>query len=446
MTGMLNFRNYILWMMTVAPVAVAAEFTLRDEGKLKGDFIRLSEDGTMDMRSPFSLEPLTLDSGHVLKVSLGSEDEGGEMPDQRIFLVNGDVLPASITHLDAEMMRVTSPFFGELEVPRKMVDSVQLGIVEEKVIYDGFGTEEEWVFGMDGSRMWKLTNDVMVSSGQGLVTRDFKLPEKYAIRFVLRWVDQPNFRLYFGDPLKALGERTDRYYLHFGMAGLLLKREAAGSEREVLLALNNRRPDQYADKSVDLEVRVDQSKGLVHLYINGQLEGKYKDVLPELPKGAGISLVSHTQGKTRQFVSGFQITGWDDRGDRHRSEERGEGDEDSLIGRNGERFGGELQAIEDGVEGKVFRFKSDYKKDVILLPESEVSTVFFAKAKDTDVLEGVEGWVVGFSGDGRLALNDCEYEEGVLKFTHPLLGKIELKREVVGWLEKRKVPKAKKIK
>jgi hypothetical protein len=443
---MLNFRNYILWMMSFAPVGVAAEFTLLDEGKLKGDFIRLSEDGTIGMRSPFSLEPLTLDSGHVLKVLLAAPLENQEIPDQRIFLVNGDVIPASITHLDSEIIRVTSPFFGELEVPRKMVDSVQLGIVEEKVIYDGFGAEEEWVFGMDGSRMWKLTNDVMVSSGQGVATRDFKLPEKYAIRFVLRWIDQPNFRLNFGDPLKAGGERSNRYFLHFMMAGLSLKREMEGEGREVLMALNNRRPDQYADKSVDLELRVDQSKGLVHLYINGQLEGKYEDVLTELPEGSGISLVSYAQGKARQFVSGFQITAWDDRGDRHRTEERGDMDEDSLIGRNGERFGGELQAIEDGDGGKVFRFKSDYQKDAIELPESEVSTVFFAKAKDTDVLEGVEGWVVGFSGDGRLALNNCEYEEGVLKFTHPLLGKIELKSEVVGWLEKRKVPKAKKIK
>lgn len=445
MIGMLNFKHFIFLGSFFPTIAVAADILLGDDAKLSGEFQGIGEDGVMSVLSPFSEVPLKLDAGHLLKVDFGAVKEGVDLPDQRVFLVNGDVLPARIEHLDEKIMHVVSPFFGEIQIPREMVDSVQLGIVPERMIYNGTGKLSDWNVGQTDGRGWRLNNNVMTASGHGMISREFKLPDKYIIRFDYSWSEQPNFRLIFADPLKPEGKRVDRYYLQYGMMGLEIKREGAKNLQDTTIALLHRKPEHFSGKEISIEIRVDRTKGSLHLYVNGELEGRYKDSVPAIPQGSGIVLVSQSPGNNKQIVSNFQITEWDDRGDRHRSEERGEGTEDSLIGRYGERFGGQMEAVTDGDGSKVYRFKSDFQKEPILLPESEVSTVFFAAAKGSKDLESAEGLVIRLSGDGQLALKACEVGEETIKMIHPFLGVIELKREAVTMLERRAIPKAKRI-
>jgi hypothetical protein len=104
------------------------------------------------------------------------------------------------------------------------------------------------------------------------------------------------------------------------------------------------------------------------------------------------------------------ILEWDDRGDRHRSEERGDGKADSLIGRYGERFGGKLESIRSDGAATVYVFKSDFQKEPLQLPEEEVSTVFMGGEGKPSQSAATDGLILGLRGQGSMRVSTCVLE------------------------------------
>ena len=427
--------------------ATAAEVALRGDNKLTGEVVSMDEKGTISLVSPISRMLLKVRGEQVEKVDFGNPETLSDIPDQRVELTNGDVLPLKIEELDGDVLKAVSPAMGSLEIPRKVVSSIQLGIVPERMVYsgpDGFGG---WIRDVNGSRNWNATGESFVAEGQGTISRELNLPEKFIVRFKLSWRNHPNFRFSFADPLEKVGQRVDRYFLQFAGAGLEIKRESKGkdSNRYTPIVLLSRSPEQFPGNRVEIEIRVDRNRGLMHLYLDGELEGRYTDPIPDIPAGNGISLVSQAARESEQTVSEIEVLEWDDRGDRHRTEDRGDGKNDSLIGRFGERFGGTLTSVNPGEEGPVYLFKSDFQPAPIELPQEEVSTVFFANGRAAADLKDIEGVVLKLRGGGEIRASSCVFGEKTVKVTHPLLGSMEIDRGGVSSLERRDIPKAKAI-
>ena len=94
-------------------------------------------------------------------------------------------------------------------------------------------------------------------------------------------------------------------------------------------------------------------------------------------------------------------------------------------------------------QGQVFRFKSDFQNDPLEIPESDVSTVFFA-SKDAKAPAAVDHpFLLRLRGDGVLSVSSCRFNEETDAAAHPLLGKLEFRREGIVALER---PKPKKPK
>jgi len=445
MTGTLISRASLLTFVSAAIVGAAEVETIGD-GRLTGELVAMDLEGVITLVTPVSEKPLKLKSDRVSTVDFGMENNPGQVPDQRIRLINGDVLPASIEYLDDNTLRAKSPYLGNIDIPRSVVDSVQLGIAPQKLVFGESEDFEGWQRGSRDSRDWKIENGNLSVSGQGEISRKIDLPEKFVIRFDLIWNNNPNFRFTFADPLEGKSERVDRYFLQFGAAGLEIKRESTGENRYTPILMLSRRPDQFAGNRLKIEIRVDRTRGRLHLYLNDELEGRYTDPVPNIPRGSGISLASRAPSETEQTVEDLEVLVWDDRGDRHRAEARGDGKKDAIIGRYGERFGGRLISINDGEEGKVFLFKSDFQNEPLALPEVEVSTVFFGGGSEKSTVDEFEGLVLLLSGQGEIRVDECEFGKETVTARHPLLGEIEIKRSGVTFLERRKVPKAKPVK
>ena len=358
--------------------APGAEVALRGDNKLTGEIVSMDEKGTISLVSPISENLLKVKGDEVRSVDFGMPDTSPEIPDQRVELTNGDVLPLEIEGLSSDILKASSPTMGSLNIPRDTVSSIQLGIVPERMVFSGPYGLEGWTRDVNGSRNWNAEGDSFVAQGQGTISRELDLPEKFIVRLKLRWQNHPNFRFTFADPLEPVGKRVDRYFLQFAGAGLEIKRESKGSNRYTPIVLLSRSPDQFGNQ-VEIEIRVDRNRGLMHLYLDGELEGRYTDPIPDIPTGNGISLVSQAARESEQTVSDIEVLEWDDRGDRHRTEDRGDGENDSLIGRFGERFGGKLTAVNPSEDGPVYVFKSDFQPTPIELPQEEVSTVFLRR-------------------------------------------------------------------
>ena len=428
-----------------AGAATGADLTLRGKGKLSGEFVSMGGDGVITLLSPISKEALKVDAGAVEKVDFGVAGFSVELPNQRIHLVNGDVIPARVMSLDGGRMVVDSPHLGELEIPRGAVDSIKLGISPEKLVYSGPNGFKRWNKESGGSDGWEFKEKRMVASGNGVVTSGFELPDEFLIRFRCEWSGSPHLGIAFADTLEKTGREANRYLLEFSDAGFQLQRESPGKRRPIPIALLGRKPSEFAGRAVEIEIRVDRARGRLHLYLDGKLEGRYTDPIPDLPEGSGISLISKNRGRGTQSVGWLEIAEWDEETDRYRSEERGDTGEDSLIERYGARFSGRLESIKPLGEVMVYRFKSDFQKQALELPEKEVSVVFMKSVSGGRSVDDFEGLVLRLEGAGELKVGACEFAGDRAFIRHSLLGEVTLERSAIRVMERRRVAKAKRI-
>lgn len=435
-----DFQRVLATAMSMAvSTAMAADLSLKDEGKLTGEVTRIEEDGTITLVSPVSSEPLLLSGDQVEKVVFDKAPGNTVIPDQRLELTNGDILPVKLNSMENGLLKFECPVLGSLAIPREAVSSLQLGIIPEKRIYSGPSDFSGWKRAAGGDAAWEYDEGRFVAKGHGTLSRDVALPEKFIFKFSLAWRNHPNFQICFAEDQ---GKPNNRYLIEFGGSGMGLYRESPKRARTVIALLPGG-TERFARKRVDVEIRADRSRGLLELRVDGELEGRFTDPIKPFPVGASLSLISRASRDSRQSVGDIRVLEWDDRGDRHRSEERGDGGSDSLIGRYGERFGGKLMSIRVTDGQRVYLFKSDFQNEPLELPEEEVSTVFLgAGARDTksDVMGGL---IVNLRGHGTMRLSSCVLEADTVKAVHPLLGSLEFDRSGIASIERIWIPKAK---
>jgi hypothetical protein len=422
----------------------ADEVTLAGSAsRLTGTVRAIDEAGLIELSSTLSPGPVFLKGEAVDKVTFGIAGAAARPPTAEIELTNGDRLPAEIESLDDEKLSILSPDAGRLEIPRAALASMHVGVQRRKVVYAGPKALDEWT-GLDGElKNWTYEQGKLIASGTGNAVRKLKLPEQFILRFTLSWQQKtvPNFKIHFADPLKPLGEAADRYFLQFAGAGMEIKRESSKGKRYNTLVQLNRTPNQYPDQQLQVEIRVNRKTARLRLFLNGEPEGEFADPIPDLPTGSAIVLSCITQNGTSQEISGIEVLELDDSHRRHRAEDRGDPKNDSLINRDDERSGGKLLEIRTTDQGRVFRFKSDFQNDPLEVPETEVSTVFFA-AKEAKATAADPSFMLRLRGDGLLGVTSCRISEQSLVAEHPLLGKLEFRREGVVSLERTK-PKTK---
>jgi hypothetical protein len=422
--------------------AMAADVSLKGDAKLSGDITAIAADGTVTLLSPISENALILSADQVERIAFGNAAKSPGLPEQRIELSNGDILPVKVTSMEGGLFKVESPVLGSLAIPRDAVSSLQLGIVPKKVIYGGQKGIDGWTRDERGAQVWNYENGRFLASGQGALARDVDLPGKFILKFTFGWQNNPNFQFGFAHPPLSRGARQDKYVAEFSGSGFGVFREATNRIRTPII-LQARSPEQVAKRSMDVEIRVDRTRGLLELRIDGELVGRYTDPLEPIPAGTWVSIISNAAGESGQYLRDLMILDWDDRGDRHRSEERGDGKDDSLIGRYGERFGGKLESIRANGASTVYVFKSDFQKEPLELPEEEVSTLFLGGQGKSSKSATTGGLILGLRGQGSMRVSSCVLEGDSVKVEHPLLGSLEFGREGISSLERIWIPKTK---
>ena len=410
--------------------------------RLTGTVRSINAAGQVELESPLSPELLLLKDSAVDKVEFSNASAASQPPSALVLLTNGDTLPVTIESLGEQNLTVTSPEAGRLEIPRACLSSAQFGIRNTKVIYSGPKRLEEWADNDKDAKNWSFKNGGLIATGPATASRDIGLPQQFILRFTLKWEAKhnPNFQLHFADPLQAKGERCDRYYLQFGGAGLEIKREASTDKRYNTIVQLNRTPNQYPDHQIQVEIRVDRIGARIQLFINGEPEGEIADPILPIPDGSGITLTCNASDKSSQEVRDIEVLEFDDSRQRHHSEDRGNPENDSLISREDDRWGGRLVDIRKSDGELVFRFKSDFQDAPLEIPEADVSTVFFA-AKDTvDADDKQHPFVLKLRSDGSLQVESCQFTQDTVTATHPLLGPLTLRRDGILSMERR-IPK-----
>ncbi len=448
---MIGIRTFKLGVRSCAVLALAAavpahadEILLTGDASLSGTIRSINDTGVVELSTPISPDPVLLKAEAVRKVVFSPPQDSPDAPGAIAELVNGDLLPVTIEGLDDKSLTVTTMDAGRLVIPRTALKSVQLGVHKRKMVYSGPRNIEEWKGDAEGSRNWHFENNGLVASGPAYAAKDFDTPSQFVFRFSLKWQGNPNFQIYFADPLKQRGEVSDRYYLQFAGAGMELKRESTKGNRYTTVILSNRTPEQFPDNTLEVEIRVDRKTARLHLFLNGEPEGAGIDPVKGVPEAGGVTLVSNAPNGTEQEIHGIEILELDESRGRHRTEERGDPKTDSLISRDDDRWGGHLGDIRKTGDGLVFSFKSDFQDSPLELLASDVSTVFFANPDQSKEPEVSHPFVLRLQANGSLRVSSCSFTGNSVSATHSLLGQLLIRRSGITELD-RFDPKSKEV-
>lgn len=414
---------------------MADSIALEGDGRLSGTVTSINPEGVVELRTPLASEPVLLRGEAVRKVTFSESPEPGKIPSSRIELVNGDILPVEIESLDDQQLQVVSPMAGKLVVPRTALKSMMLGIRPNRVIYAGPKAANDLKPEGPHGDNWSFEDGVLSLQGSGRLTKKLEPVRQFIARFTMEWENNPNVQFYFADPLTPSTQPADRYYFQFSASGVEIKREAVKGRRLTTIITLNRRPEQYSDNRLKVEIRLDRESSMIYLFLNDEPEGRYSDPVDNTPAAGGIAFVSSAANDSEFRLSDVEVLEWDHTGDRHRTEDRGDPKIDSLIEKRGDRFGGSLTSIRASAEGPVFSFKSDFQEAPIELPESEVSTVFF-KQPEAKPEEAFHPFALKLRGDGVLQVSACSFPGDRIEVVHPLLGPLTFSRNGVTALER----------
>jgi hypothetical protein len=416
--------------------ALADDVILTEGSRLSGTVTTMADDGRISLSSDLAFDPFQVKAECIQRVIF---DNGKPAPadesDALLVLANGDQFPCELQDISTTSLRVSTTFAGPLEIARDRVSTVQLGVRPRKIIYQGPDNAEGWAIRSG----WRHEQKRFIADGAGSIARAFEVPASFALKFRVIWRTTPNLHVFFADDTMEPTARADRYQFSFdGSSGFSLKRQMSETQTYKDMHSIRRDPSDYADSQVDVELRVDRKMKppCVHLLINGEYEGKFSDPAKIAPSGKGIMFLSKIGSDDQMVVDNIEIREWDPAADRHLGESRGDETRDVVITRSSDRGTGSILGMATGKTGPQILYKSPHYEEPVELPAAEVSTLFFAKAAGP-LPESKAPWQLGLRGRGFLGVSGCSFSGESLTAEHPLLGKLEIRRDAIGRLERK---------
>lgn len=417
--------------------ARADNLVLTGEERLSGTVRAISKDGTVLLDTPLSPEPVALKAASVRKVVFSENDAAATNGNCLVTLANGDSLPGVIEEIDATNVVMSTGVSGRMVVPRTAVASLRPGLNHPNILYSGPDDMEGWSRDKDSDDQWSVADHSLRVQGASSISRKLDLPEQFIVRFKLAWRNSPNFKFSFAADGDREGEAQDRYYFDFNSAGMQIKRESTGGKRYAQITTLNRLPQQFDGKQVTVEIRVDRRERVLQLWLNGELEVRGKDPLDKAPGGGTLVFTSNAAAGELQTISNIEVSDWNLKQERPPDGDRGDRTKDALLVREGERFSGTLTGTRNSDDGLLYVFKSAFQENAIEVPESAIVAIYLADppAGNQAGNEGV--FSLKLQGGGSLRVSECVFSADAVEVTHPLLGKLSLRRAIVGAFERK---------
>jgi hypothetical protein len=444
MTGTRNSNKQAAAALTVLvcggawclPLA-ADDLMLNGAERVSGTVRTISEDGAVLLETPLAPDPVTFNGDSVRKVVFSEQPDKPDAATGAITLVNGDVIPGDVEAIDSNNLTLLSSVTGRVVIPRALLYSMQLGAHQPSVIYAGPEGLNGWSREPSTAGHWSFTNGVFHVRGGGKINRNFELPPRFIVRFNLSWDADPNIKFYFACAPGFEEREQDRYYLSFNAAGMEIKRESSSGRRYTTITTLNRLPQQYPGKQLKIEIRVDRTDRTLQLYLNDEPEGPFRDISAKAPAANGIGFENMTEEEgTRVRIHNIEVLNWNLKGERRRTEERGDTTQDVLIGTKAERFSGQILEAKKGADGMLYVFKTAFQDAPLEVPESEVATLFFVANKQANANAAAPPYILQLRASGSLHVSSCAFSATQVEATHPLLGRLTLQREGVTALER----------
>lgn len=411
----------------------ADRVTLDGDHQLTGQVTSVDA-GQVTLVSELSAAPLVLQQAAVRAVTFAPPEAPPQPADQQLHLVNGDVIPCRVESMDERLVRVSTWFAGNLEVPRQHVAALHFNVTEPTLILATTDALRGW----SESDAWTAdeTAQTLTSAGTGKISRqlDPGLPARFIIRFRYQWQGNPGLRFYFADQLDAEGA-VDRYFLTINAAGIELKRQSSRGATYSSLAQDPRRPNDVSPDGIDVELRVNREprEPLLHLLLNGDLVGRFVDPFGNAPTGSALVLESTAGGNSNNTIGRLQVLEWAGDSSTRPKRPDDEPDKDAVCDRQGERFAGTAERIAPLDGRPVIVFHHPHAADPLHIPLDQAASLWLRQPQPPPAPPDAP-LALTLAGNGSLQLADCRIDAQSATCTHPLLGPLTVDRRAIAAL------------
>jgi hypothetical protein len=420
---------------------------------LQGKFVSFNDKSGLVWRHPNIKPDLQVDPAQIARVTFAPNDKAAAKPMRsRVALANGDQLAGDLTELTDKQLLLNTWYAGSISIDRKAVRTLVPGETPLSVIYEGPRDAKGWVFsnsnqvGLGGlpqranlppaaleqmkaraSAKWDLKENSFHSSGSGAqVGREFpKMGDKANIEFDVAWGG--SLSLYVNlltDNLKSYS-MGNTYCLRLSQTSAYMYKyeNRNGQRRSSRIGDTVRYNLNSLKQSAHISIRLDRTKKLIVLIINGKQVGKWNDTGKFAGKGKGLLFSARTTYPIR--LSSIQLSEWDGQLPADVKVTTESLKEDFIQLANDDTLTGKLVDIKRGQ----MNFKPEFS-DAIPIPLMRVNLIRLADSKASPAV--AESPVrATLKGRGQITATLKEWKDGKLHLTSPTFGETTIDTNAV---------------
>jgi len=401
----------VVTLMTVCR-APAAEDVLKffNGDRLHGGLVAVSptngllwhrDDAAADIR--FALE-------NVQDVVVAGRDAQGGEGGSAVLLTNGDKLLGRIVGLDEQVLRLSTPEAGPLEIRRPMIAAIKPGHRSSNVIYEGPTGLDGWT--MQDPACFEYKNDAIYVLRQVTIGRLVKFPDSFSVELDIEW------RGPYPDCQMVIGGETVESYPSRGygvrMYGSSIRLYRNGSSS----GLPSQSYSFDGKRRAHVRICMNKQARSIAVLIDGVVAAQWTDPGDFAVNGDGLVFYAQ-QAPLR--INRIRVTEWDGELPSPAVQASGAAKEDTVDLVNGDRFTGEARGIVDGT----LRLATSYAE--MEVPLNRVVRVVFSAEAAERARRNRYDVRARFRSGALMTVNLLSLAEGVVRGGSENFGEAEFK-------------------
>lgn len=417
-------------LLCVALVQLSQGETLEtDRGDILSGTLQSFDQGVLEFVTPLSPSPFQVKASTVHKIEFPRDASASSAHTEILTLSNGDKLPCNVISMDENTLNISTAYTGDISLSRDQIHSLRFGISRGKLLFEG-GQQEGWI---STGEAWTL-NEKAQHFGVGALARELTLPDKVRFQFHLSWQKTPNFVFRFCAENNSARQKQNTYELTLNTEGVVINRypNSTGQVLEIAnLSSSEIKALREPNAKIHIDLHVCKSKGVVSLYLNSELAGKWHDPYEAL-SGHHIIFDNRSDQALNAVIDNIKVSSITGPiGSRFYDHEASASKTDILADSEGNALTGKLLTIQPGNSAKrEVTLKSELSTEPLRVPEHRVSTLLFA-GEPLPREAPRPRYLFSLREGGRLQVNEPSIADDSIKVTHPILGRLDLSRAYV---------------
>ena len=418
--------------LIIAASTYADTVTLGNNDRLSGRITSM-KDGIITLDSPLTDSPLLIHQKNLTNLELSPESftkKTFEEEPERIRFNNGDTLPCTILSMTDEVLTLETWYSGTHEILRSDIDTIQFGIHQEDVIYEGGGDLATWEY---QTGTWikpdpeDFNKNQYISEGRSNITKKLNLSGNLHINYDLSWDVGIAHDFSFCVEGNATKEKTNYYEFSYHGDKITITRYPEDETLPTVILLSDDLPDyESPGKTMNVDIQLDKTKQEITLKIDGEYVGVAYDTNPA-PEGQYITISNTPASQKRHTVSNLLITELASPENKRLRVTNLAGTSDILIDNEAEQISGTISSISsDASNGlRIVQFISD-TDDSFSIPEHRISTLYFGKPDDVDLPETNATYKISIHGEGSIHVDNIVLTDQEIIASNSVLGSFKL--------------------